>query len=352
MRRVRHLGIGAVVALAGLLVLAPTTLSGDERGPSTIEDPSAAASPLVDAAQDEHPSPPGEDPRLQPETLERPLSEEEVERIHERMLPPRALSGPSPTTTYTQVGPGSELGIDIEGAGGSGCTANFVWKDPQGSLYLGTAGHCVLPDDAEGTHGPDASFDPGRVTVAASTSGCLWDFPWFECTWTERAFVELGDLVYARQEIGHDVALVEVPDDVADHHLRTEVPSWGGPEGSENPLLPFLGIVGQGQSWGSTPATEDRLLVPTLLSTSSPAWMAAGPVDFGDSGSPVVNVEPSEDGQLEGEEAVGIATHATPPLGIAWGTKVDQAKWDMACYADLHVHIEPGGTALYPDDCP
>ena len=60
----------------------------------------------------------------------------------------------------TGIQPGSAIVIDFEDGGASGCTANFVWRDTntviggddevddpeRHPLYLGSAGHCFLPE--------------------------------------------------------------------------------------------------------------------------------------------------------------------------------------------------------------
>lgn len=343
----RSLGVGLVVVALALVAGASAITSGaiqeqDER-PGADDVAVTSPSPLLVE---------GASPLSDPPTLEKQLTEADISRVQGQAVPVDELSGSSPLSVYEGIGPGSRLTIDIEGVGGTWCTANFIWEDLDERLYIGTAGHCVLPDEAIGTHGPHARFDPDRVTVHGPTNGCILENPGLSCPLTPQRHFELGDLVYARRGMGHDVALVELPDDLPSQYIRTEDPTWGGPDGSGRPLLPFLGFVGQAQTYGSTPATEDRLLVYALVSVFPDTWMAAGAVDFGDSGSGVLNVEPTENGRLQGEEAVGIATHSLhPPAGLVFGTLVEQAKWDMACYADLHVHVKPGGEALHPDDC-
>ena len=40
--------------------------------------------------------------------------------------------------------------------------------------YLGTAGHCFLPDNATATHGPSADFNAAGVKVSVCVAGCAF----------------------------------------------------------------------------------------------------------------------------------------------------------------------------------
>ena len=47
----------------------------------------------------------------------------------------------------------------------AGCTANFIWRDGGGDLYIGAAGHCFLPSDKNASANAHQSrrLDGGRA---------------------------------------------------------------------------------------------------------------------------------------------------------------------------------------------
>lgn len=244
----------------------------------------------------------------------------------------------------TGIGPGSELWISVANANDSGCTANFLWTDQDDRLYLGTAGHCVLRDGHVGTHGPNATFDPSRVTVEVAPEGCTLEPSTFAvgvetCLTRDQEYVELGPLVFARDSKGEvvtDVALVCVPDARVEQ-ARASLPSWGGPTG--------LGHMEQGDrvllyghalGFDATPTTERRM--GTGLRVDEHGWFdASAPVWQGDSGAAVVLADPeSPITDLEGAGALGIATeirasvsggvHPAPVAGPTVHNVVDAAR--------------------------
>lgn len=214
------------------------------------------------------------------------------------------------------IGPGSELQIDFEEGSGAGCTANFLWQNQRDRLYLGTAGHCILTGDQNGTHGPGADFDASNVTVAAATRGCTLEPSTFvvgieTCLTAEQTYVELGPVVYARNTVGTvttDFALVCIPS----HRVeltRATMPSWGGPTGlghlERGDRVLFYG---HGLGWDATPTMERRM--GTGLRVDSHGWFeAAGPVHQGDSGGPIVLADPeSPTTDPRGGHALGVMT--------------------------------------------
>lgn len=74
-------------------------------------------------------------------------------------------------STGSGIGPGSLLLISI-GGGQFSCTANFIWTDGT-KKYLGTAGHCLLPENKIATHGPGADYNPSGTTVWAASQTAI-----------------------------------------------------------------------------------------------------------------------------------------------------------------------------------
>lgn len=246
------------------------------------------------------------------------------------------------------IGPGRQLNIAM---GGSNylCTSNFVWEDAAGKLYLGTAGHCVLPADKTATHGPGADFDASGVKVRVCVERCT--FGGFSGQVLRGSFVDLGPVAYARQStggtgIGHDFGLIEIPASLYDQ-VDPGMPLWGGPTTSQ-PGRVIIGTpvchYGYGVVWGETLATHGR--VGSGLSTTTQGYsqiihLAAG----GDSGSGAVTCQAGAGG-MHGVAPAGIITHATgaPGVGAVGGlvtlTTIERAQ-QIALQAGLSVSVVP-----------
>jgi hypothetical protein len=275
---------GAVLALA---LLAPPALASDLLG-GTGEDPQRAVLDL-DGALDL------------------------TTRVSAASLPEQA-SG---------IGPGSHLLIEMDG-GTYGCTASYVWESG-GSLLLGTAGHCVLPDDATATHGPGADHDPAGTKVSVCVADCSFGgLTGFVITGD---LVELGPVRYARQEssggdqIGFDFGVVEIPPSL--HGLvRTSMPVFGGPDqagtlSSGDQVCHYGAGVAVGETWPTMGRTGLGLLA------DDEAWFAASAAAPGDSGSALQTCTPGADG-IAGVAAIGTLTHLSS-LGVAGTTNAQSA---------------------------
>jgi hypothetical protein len=117
---------------------------------------------------------------------------------------------------------------------GAQCTANFVFTDADGNVYVGYAAHCAGTGQATDTDGCQAGSLPLGTPVTFNEGGNLL---------TEGTVVGRGRLVYSSwltmHELGttdpntcayNDLALVEVDDaDVA--KVNPSIPFWGGPTG-------------------------------------------------------------------------------------------------------------------------
>lgn len=117
---------------------------------------------------------------------------------------------------------------------GAQCTANFVYTDAAGAVYVGYAAHCAGTGSATDTDGCQAASLPLGTTVTFREGGSVAD---------EGTQVGSGRLVYSSwltmQRLGtkaantcayNDLALVKVAAaDVA--KVNPSVPFWGGPTG-------------------------------------------------------------------------------------------------------------------------
>ncbi|MGI8793607.1 MAG: hypothetical protein ACR2H3_10595 [Acidimicrobiales bacterium] len=223
--------------------------------------------------------------------------------------------------TATGIGPGSLIITEIPGEGTFGCTANFIWEG-NGRTFLGSAGHCFLPETKTATHGSGNDYDARGVKTRVCVSGCVLGS-------TVLGFggqmVELGPVAYARQtgdggDIGNDFGLVEIP---AGANIRASMAMWGGPV-RHGPLA--VGDItchyGNGLGLGEVYLTKGRLGTAGLFSDEV-AWFAATASTPGDSGAAMATCRQDANG-VHGDKAIGVLTHLSS-LGIA-GTTMSRAK--------------------------
>lgn len=316
-----------VLALA-LILVGPTSATG--------------AGILAPGAQEPAPGTPGP---VASDSLLAPLIREwdpEVERL---------LTEPVPEIE-TGIGPGSALRISHSGVSGSFlCTANFVWTDDSGRLYLGTAGHCLLPEGKTATHGPDADHDRHETTVLVRSGACPVSAQNLACAagGSSDPWVELDAVAYALfKGLGTDFGIVEIPPE-HENQVRYELPAWGGPttEGTLQAGDPIL-HYGQGVAYGETFVTRARAGVGAT--SDNTAWQTLGISNPGDSGSGVVSGGQGADA-TSGEHAVGILTHGLGAQGVGVpgvfsGTHIDAAKRFVADHLGIRLWTLPGGAPL------
>lgn len=276
-----------------------------------------------------------------PETLRAPVAD--VEDLSQDD------AAPVPSSS-TGIGPGSPLLISIPDEGTFICSANFVFQDGS-QFYLGTAGHCLLGEDATATHGPGADYDANGVTVEVCVASC--HFGGF-LTGFLGDMRDLGDVAYARQtasgeDIGNDFGVVAIPSSL-EADIRPEMPVWLGPtgersaEGFGTPLVHY----GNGIDAGTVFATKGRAGT-SLNDGESASWQANVLINGGDSGSAVNHADAVLTADVvRGTDALGLVTHGLiiPGVPLGWGTTVGQAK-TMATEANLNLALvlEGGGSS-------
>lgn len=219
------------------------------------------------------------------------------------------------------------------------CTANWVYNDHTGAVYLGAAGHCFLPEGTRTTHGDSGDvpvYDPQDVTVWACAGDCLaGGFTGDIASIFLGNYIEVGAVEYARQKpadgsldvdadgVGHDFGIVRIPDELL-HLVDTRMPVWGGPDESysgDSWLMP-MALHGSGSVYGETFATKSRL-GESLGSLDGRSWQALIPSFGGDSGSSVsvyTGFVPAGT-----PAAHGLLTHGIIGVPFASGTLIDQA---------------------------
>ncbi|MEK6975128.1 MAG: S8 family serine peptidase [Candidatus Thermoplasmatota archaeon] len=244
------------------------------------------------------------------------------------------------------LGPGTPLYTQLDGNTNSVgiCTANFVWKDQDGRLWLGAAGHCFMPESVTNNNG---AYDYARTKMFACLSECplgglAGAQAFFE--WQAGApldFVELGEVGYARQNgVGQDFGIVAIPVALAGD-IEPEMPVWGGPYGVDpNGFVGDLDFLyGNGVAVAETVATKARVGVGDGDGGDKTSWTMIGLSNGGDSGSGVNSLSTwAENGDLplgpQVPDARGILTHGyadpvtglLPSIPIVFGTTVAQAQ--------------------------
>jgi|GEM_PF-1599649 len=194
---------------------------------------------------------------------------------------------------------GIRPGVHISGLGG--CTANFIFSDPQGNKYVGTAGHCINQG--------------GYATV--SNIGLI------------------GQAVFSTGDggVGNDFALIKINADKLSL-VNPEMCDWGGPTGVfTGPSITGRRVLHTGHGYGVTGGALGVTLpsrpkegVGSGWGSTSMTWV--GYPWPGDSGSAI---------RLDGGTSIGtvgqgagILTHglgvsevAIP--GFGYGTRLDKA---------------------------
>lgn len=176
------------------------------------------------------------------------------------------------------------------------CTANWVYRDEAGALYLGTAGHCAVPGDVVAS--PGVASKIGDVAFSTGNGG-----------------------------VGNDFALIRI--DPALYSIVTPTMChWGGPvavsQDSDFALAPGFPVLHYGWGLGlgqAGPATRPRAGFTQGRTMSEASFVAEILIGPGDSGSAI---------QLSSGRVVGIVTHGlilpqpAPNVGagLGLGTRV------------------------------
>lgn len=186
---------------------------------------------------------------------------------------------------------------------GAQCTANFVFTDPSGNVYLGMAAHCAGTGEATDTDGCTSGSLPGGTPVAiegATRPGYLAYSSWISM----QAIGESDPSTCAY----NDFALVAVhPADRV--RVNPSIPHWGGPTGLNAAGNPALAAV---YSYGNSSLRQGI----TLLSPKSGVSLGTG---GGGWTHPVYTVTPGIPGDSGSAflDAAGAATGVLSTISIA-----------------------------------
>ena len=198
-------------------------------------------------------------------------------------LIPVPAAAPVGTGTCPGVRPGAIVNSDT-----GQCTFNFLFHGPDGSRYMGTAGHCILGESPVGGDVGEQSWAPGTGPVATDADGN-----------------RIGEFAYAILQDPKDFALIRLDPGVAGE--PADVPLRRSdrdrtPTRAPSPVV--LHHFGNGSGVGSVLPARSAV----ALGMPDPDHVyAAGAVVPGDSGSGII----SSDGR-----AVGVHRHHRPPHGL------------------------------------
>ena len=191
------------------------------------------------------------------------------------------------------ITPGAQMYTD-----GAQCTANFVYTDSSGNVYVGYAAHCAGTGGSTDTDGCSTGSVPLGSTVDFTNDGNLL---------SEGTVVGHGSLAYsswiAEHRLGtgdantcayNDLALVRI--DAGDvSKVNPSVPFWGGPVGLSTDGAPAGSTV---YSWGQSSLRPTTALSPKTgvsLGRTTGGWgwdvYTASPGVPGDSGSGFLDAE-------------------------------------------------------------
>jgi hypothetical protein len=159
--------------------------------------------------------------------------------------------------------PGVRPGAVVRSDAGQ-CSFNFLWTDPSGTRYMGTAGHCILD-------GGEQAWAFGSGPVARNAGG-----------------QRVGEFVYAILEDPKDFALIRLDPGVA---ASAQMCHFGGPTGQNDDLTGgpvVLHHFGQGLGLGAT--VPGRSAVAKSMPNADHVF-ADGAAIFGDSGSGAISAD-------------------------------------------------------------
>ncbi len=199
--------------------------------------------------------------------------------------------------------------------GGPGCTANFIFSDQTGAVYLGQAAHCTSAS-AEPLSGSGCQSEslPLGTPVDLGDSGVSGTLAY--SSWLAMQEVGAPDEITCRS---NDFALIRIPD-AAVTMVNPSMPVFGGPAGLVNGEVPAgEPVYGHGRSdLRGGVGTPQRGF---SLGTEPPGWYhlvyLLPPGVPGDSGGGLMNGQGQAFGILISLDSVPPASNGASDLGKA-----------------------------------
>lgn len=222
---------------------------------------------------------------------------------------------------------------------GAQCTANFVFTDAAGNVYIGQAAHCSATGAATDTNGCDAESLPLGTEVevdGASQPGTMVYNSWLTMQSVNEQDADACNF--------NDFALVQLhPDDHA--NVNPSIPAWGGPVGIAGPTDAGDTVYSYGNSSLRLGVSQLSPKTGTSLGTIPSGWShpvyTATPGIPGDSGSAFLD----EDGNALGV----LSTLAIAPLaGSNNVSDIGLALQYMDAHSSVDATLEPGTETFNP----
>lgn len=187
-------------------------------------------------------------------------------------VPCRLIEVPAAGPFGVSSCPGVRPGAILQTEAGT-CSLNFMFTDPQGNRYMGTAGHCLLATTPIGGGGNvgEFTFAPGEGPEAVDGAGN-----------------RIGEFAYAVLEDPRDFALVRLDEGI---EASPQVCSFGGPTGINDETAGLLEPTVL-QSFGNPLGLGTGVTAKSFVALGLPDRdhvFATGLVLPGDSGGPVLD---------------------------------------------------------------
>ena len=203
---------------------------------------------------------------------------------------------PSATSVGTGACDGVRPGALVESEKGF-CSFNFLFNGADGNRYIGTAGHCILGDDAFGGDAGERSWAAGSGPVAKDGDGN-----------------RIGEFAYAVLQDPKDFALIRLDAGVA---ASPQMCHFGGPTGTNSDHSAATTVL---EHFGNGVGVGDVLPARSAVALGMPDpdhVYAEGAVVPGDSGSGII----SGDGRAVGViVTTGLHTGSIGTSGVDAGT--------------------------------
>lgn len=227
-------------------------------------------------------------------------------------------AGPLGVSSCPGVRPGSIVQTDT-----GTCSLNFMFTDPSGDRFMGTAGHCLLATSPLGGGGNvgEVTFAEGEGPEARDSRGD-----------------RIGEFAYAVLQDPKDFALIRLDDGV---EASPQVCTFGGPTGI-NDTQPGLLEPTTLTSFGNPLGLGTGITAKTFVALGMPSSdhvFATGLVLPGDSGGPVLD---------SAGRAIGVVvtTGLHPPSDLSSLLALDGLDAGLVGITRITPQIERAGQAL------
>jgi hypothetical protein len=137
------------------------------------------------------------------------------------------IVGPAPAHAWGPLSSPIHPGVQTITGGTNQCTANFIFQDSAGIVYIGQAAHCASTGSATSTNGCSSAATTMPINTTVTVGGAQYPGKMVYSSWiTMKAIPETDSSACAY----NDLALVQL--DSRDYaRVNPSVPYFGGPTG-------------------------------------------------------------------------------------------------------------------------